>query len=483
MRILFAASEAIPFAKTGGLADVAGSLPRALRSLGYEVAVFLPRYRRIDLAKARRVYDWLPVHLGGKRYDTSVHLIEDEIPYYFLDCPSLYDREELYGGPTGDYPDNHIRFGVFCRAVFGVARRIFQPHVLHLHDWQTGLAPVYLKTRFATDPAFLGMKTLFTIHNLGYHGTFPPDRMPDVDLDPALFRPDVLEFWGRFSFIKGGLVFGDLLNTVSRKYAEEIQTEEYGFGLDGLLRARRRDLYGILNGVDYSHWDPRTDPLIPARYWSGDLSGKALCKRELLREMGLPEEAMTRPLFGMISRLAAQKGADLVPPAASEFEAQDAYLVCLGSGDAVYERAFQDMAWFHPRRVAVRIGYNHALSHRVEAGIDAFLMPSRYEPCGLNQIYSLRYGSVPVVRATGGLDDTIEEGTGFKFPEYSEAALRDAIRAACAAYQDRERWTGMMRRGMHKDFSWKVSAAEYAALYRQLRKSLNPAQIEPTLIT
>jgi starch synthase len=482
MRILFVASEAAPLAKTGGLADVVGSLPRALRSLGYEVAVFLPRYRLIDLAKARRVYDWLPVHLGAKRYDTSVYLIEDEVSYYLLDCPPLYDRDELYGGSDGDYSDNHIRFGVFCRAVFGIVRRVFMPHVVHLHDWQTGLVPVYLKTRFSTDPAFLGLKTLFTIHNLGYHGTFPPELMPELDLDPTLFRRDLLEFWGRFSFIKGGLVYSDMLNTVSRKYAEEIQTEEYGFGLDGLLRHRRQDLFGILNGVDYAHWNPETDTFIAANYSAERLEGKRLCKTDLLREMGLPEEAMNRPLLGIVTRLAAQKGAELIPSLGEVLESEDAYFVCLGSGDAIYERALEDMASRHPRRAAIRIGYDNALSHKIEAGSDAFLMPSRYEPCGLNQIYSLKYGTVPIVRATGGLDDTIREGTGFKFSEYSEAALKVAVRAACAAYQDREKWTAMMRRGMQQDFSWKVSAAEYAALYRQLRRGLNPERLEPTLI-
>lgn len=482
MRILFVASEATPFAKTGGLADVVGSLPRALRSLGFEVAVLMPRYRRIDLSRARRVWDWLPVQLGAQRYDTAVYLIEDEIPYYFLDCPQLYDRPELYGESGGDYPDNHLRFGLLCRAVFGVMRRLFLPHVLHVHDWQAGLVPVYLKTRFASDPTFLGIKTLLTIHNLGYHGSFPPDRMADLDLDPGLYRQDLLEFWGRFSFIKGGLVYSDVLTTVSRKYAQEIQTEEYGFGLDGLLRARSHDLFGILNGVDYAQWNPETDPYLAANYSLERLEGKRVCKADLLREMGLPDHAMNRPLFGVVSRLADQKGAHLILAMGDELAAQDAYLVCLGSGDASYEQGFRDMADRHPQRVRVRIGYDNALAHKIEAGSDAFLMPSRYEPCGLNQIYSLRYGTPPVVRATGGLDDTIEEETGFKFSEFSEAGLRDAIRAASSAYRDPERWTGLVRRGMQKDFSWSVSAAQYAALYRRLRRSLNPAHMESTLI-
>ena len=482
MRILFVASEAAPLAKTGGLADVVGSLPRALRSLGYEVAVFLPRYRQIDLSRATRIYDWLPVQLGPRRFDTSIYLIEDEVPYYLLECPPLYDRAGLYAEWGGDYGDNHIRFGVFCRAVFGVVRRIFMPHVLHLHDWQTGLVPVYLKTRLATDPAFLGLKTLFTIHNLGYHGTYPPEQIPDIDVDPALFRPDLLEFWGRFSFIKGGLIYSDMLSTVSRKYAEEIQTAEYGFGLDGLLRQRRDGLFGIQNGVDYEHWDPETDPLIAANYSVERLEGKRLCKADLVRELGLPEAAMDRPLFGIVTRLASQKGPELIPSLGWTLESEDAYLVGLGSGEFAYERAWEDFASRHPGRVAIRIGVSTVLSHKIEAGSDAFLMPSRYEPSGLNQIYSLRYGTVPVVRATGGLDDTIEEGTGFKFQAYSEDALNQAVRNTCVAYQNRERWTAMMRRGMQQDFSWRVSAAQYAALYRQLRRGLNPGAPEAALM-
>jgi starch synthase len=482
VRVLFIASEAAPYAKTGGLADVIAALPRALRRLGVEAAVLMPRYGFIDLTHARRVYDWLPVHLAGARYDTSVYLIDDGVPHYLIDCPPLYGRPQLYGEPdTGDYPDNHLRFGVFCRAAFGVMRHLFRPHIAHLHDWQTGLAPVYLKTRFAMEPTFVGLRTLFTIHNLGYHGLFPPERMAELELDRPLYRADGLEFWGRFAFIKGGLIWSDELSTVSRRYAEEIQTPEFGFGLDGLLRARRDSLVGILNGVDYSYWNPETDPLIAANYSAADLAGKRLCKRELLHVMGLDERAIDRPVFGVVSRLVEQKGADLIAAAASEFEALDAYLVCLGSGDAYYEAVFQRMERSYPHRIAVRLGYDNRLAHQIEAGADAFVMPSRYEPCGLNQMYSLRYGTVPVVRATGGLDDTIKAETGFKFFDYSEWAFRDALRAACAAYADQGRWMEMMRRGMRENFSWDVSAARYAELYRELRPGLNPAEAGASL--
>jgi starch synthase len=481
LKVLMVASEAAPFAKTGGLADVVGALPRALQALGFRVAVLLPRYTSIDLSAARRVYDWLPVRLGKNRYDTSVFLIEDEIPYYFLDCLPLFDRPGLYGGAHGDYADNHIRFGVFCRAAFGVIRNLFRPHVIHLHDWQTGLIPVYLNSRLTTDPTFLGLRTLFTIHNLGYQGLFPKEAMADLELEDSLFRPDLLEFYGRLSFMKGGLVYSDRLSTVSRRYAEEIQTEEHGFGLDGLLRKRRADLHGILNGVDYRDWNPETDPHLAANYSTGDLTGKQTCKLDLLRESGLPERAMSRPLFGSISRLNTQKGSELIAAIADEFETQDAYLVTLGAGDAVFEQMYREMADRYPRRIAVRLGYDNSLAHKIEAGSDAFLMPSRYEPCGLNQIYSLKYGTIPVVRATGGLDDTIEESTGFKFPAYSETALREAVGAACAAFANRERWTEMMRRGMLRDFSWRVSAEQYAAVYRNLRGVLNPTGAVATL--
>jgi starch synthase len=482
MRILMVASEAAPFAKTGGLADVVGALPRALRALGHEVAVFLPRYRRVDLTALRRVADSLPVDLAGTRHDASLFMAERDVPFYFFDCPPLFDREQFYGIGATDYPDNYLRFAVFCRAVFPFMRRVFLPEVVHLHDWQTGLFPVYLKTRYSTEPTFLGIRTLFTIHNLGYHGRFPRERMAEIELDSSLLRPNLLEFYGDFSFVKGGLVFSDGLSTVSRRYAQEIQTPEFGAGLDGLLRERSADLTGILNGVDYEHWTPETGEFLPAPYSVSDRAGKRVCKRHLLDEFGLPPAAMDRPLFGMVTRLDPQKGVGLVIANAGEFEALDAYLVVLGSGNKELETRLQAAAASLPGRVAVRIGYDNALAHRIEAGADAFLMPSWYEPCGLNQMYSLRYGAVPVVRATGGLDDTIEEDTGFKFSEFSEAALRSAIRTACAAYEDRDRWTAMMKIGMQKDFSWSRSAAQYAGLYRRLRR-LNPAEAEPTLIT
>ena len=461
-------SEALPLAKTGGLADVLGALPAALQAQGDEVAVVMPRYGFIDLKNLRRVWDNAPVYLGWARYDTSIYLYPGAVPIYLIDCPRLFDRPGLYGEAGVDYPDNHIRFAVFARAALSVARWLFRADVLHCHDWQTGLVPVYLRTTYSTDPTFLGTKTLFTIHNLGYRGLFPPAALVDAAIDPSVYRPDGLEFYGQVSYIKGGIVFADALSTVSPTYAREIQTPEFGWGLDGVLRVRASVLYGILNGVDYTEWGPETDPHIPANYSVDDLSGKSVCKQELLAEYGLPSHAIREPLIGIVSRLAWQKGTDLFAQAAPEIVDIGMYLAVLGSGEPEYEDWIRRLAAEYPDRIAAKIGFDNPTAHRIEAGADLFLMPSRYEPAGLNQMYSLRYGTVPVVRATGGLNDTIEESTGFKFKEYSGDALLAALQAAAVAFSDRATWEAMMRCGMQQDFSWGRSAAAYSALYRQL---------------
>src|ERR1039457_599988 len=336
-RVLMISSEAAPFAKTGGLADVVGSLPAALRSYGDEVAVVIPRYASIDLKNARRVWDNLAVHFGPVSYPVSIYRAPAEYPVYLVDCPPLFDRKGFYGESGMDYPDNHIRFAVFCRAALGVARFLFRADIFHCHDWQTGLVPAYLRTTFANDPTFFGCRTLFTIHNLGYQGLFPRAALDDVALDPALFRPDGMEFFGHASYIKAGIQFADALSTVSPTYAREIQTTEFGFGLDGCLRDRAAVLSGILNGIDYTEWSPRTDPQIPARYSSEDLSGKINCKRQLLQEFGLPPEAMGRPLLGIVSRFTRQKGTDILLDAAARIVAEDVYLVALGTGEPEYE--------------------------------------------------------------------------------------------------------------------------------------------------
>ncbi|MDQ1470598.1 MAG: starch synthase [Bryobacterales bacterium] len=473
---MMVSSEASPWAKSGGLADVVGALPIALAQSGHPVAVVIPRYMHAQEAPAQRVLSGLPILLGSASYDVSVwEMSSGGVTTYFIENAGLYGREGLYGDRYGDYGDNHIRFALLCKAALEISRLLFQADIFHCHDWQAGLVPVYLKTSAAVDPTFLNTKTITTIHNLGYQGIFKSGVMRDISLPGWLYRSDLLEFWGDISLLKGGLVFSDALTTVSRKYAEEIQTPEYGFGMDGLLRARRGSLTGIINGVDYDRWNPQTDPAIPVHYSASDLAGKQACKRELLREMGLPEAAMKRPLLGIVSRFASQKGFDLIGDIAWDLFEDDVSLVVLGNGESRYEEMFQTLVSHFPEKVALQIGYNDRLAHRIEAGSDIFLMPSRYEPCGLNQIYSLRYGTVPVVRATGGLDDTISDlpgsQTGFKFTDYNGRALLGTIRAACAAWTDRKWWTSMMIRGMRQDFSWAASAAEYSRLYSLLHPS------------
>ncbi len=464
-----AASEAVPFAKTGGLADVMGALPVALKASGEDVGVVVPRYRGVRLDGAQRVFDGLRVRLGANEFPVNIHRLDHKgVPFFLVDSPALFDREGLYGDGKHDYPDNHIRFTVFAHAVLAVARYLFRPGIFHCHDWQAGLVSVLLKHTLWGDPSFIGAKVLFTAHNLGYHGLFPRASMAEVGLDDSLFQPDAMEYYGEASFLKGALEMTDAISTVSPRYAEEIQTPEFGFGLEGLLRRRAGVLTGILNGVDYDVWNPETDPHIAAHYSAANLEGKRAAKRDLLAEFGLPEQAMDKPLVGMVSRFVSQKGFDLIAASADRLLAEDFCLVALGSGDAQYEKLFLDLADAQPERVGVRIGYDDPLAHKIEAGSDMFLMPSRYEPCGLNQFYSLRYGTIPVVRATGGLEDSIDDETGFKFTGYTGDALIGAVRQALAAFADRPRWEKMMRAGMAKDFSWNVSAAEYSALYRRL---------------
>ncbi len=461
-------SEAAPFAKTGGLSDVIGALPSALRNVGHEVAVLLPRFAQTMGFPMRRIWSALRVNLGPDSYTCSVFQSEQDPTFLFLDYPEFYDRRGLYNDANGDYPDNHLRFGLLSRASLEVIRHIFPAQILHCHDWQAGLAPLYIKL-LAGDPTFAGIRTLLTIHNLGYQGLFPPVALRELGLPASTFRPEGLEFYGNVGFLKAGLQYADALSTVSARYAEEIKTREYGFGLDGLLRSRERDLYGILNGVDYSRWNPETDPYIPERYSAQDLSGKAACKRALLKEFGLPESE--QPLIGIVSRFTGQKGSDLISAIGDRLFQQDVNMVALGSGEKIFEEMFTSLASRFPQKVGVRLGFDEALAHRIEAGSDMFLMPSRYEPCGLNQIYSLRYGTVPVVRATGGLDDTVDAETGFKFNEYHSEALLACVQSALHAFQDASAWKKLVTTGMARDFSWDASARAYSVLYNKL---LNP---------
>ena len=476
MRILMVASEVEPYSKTGGLADVLGALPRALAGLGHHLGVVVPLYRSAQISEPETVFESLTIPIGAGMHFPRVYGVEDRsVRIYFVDYPAFFDRDGCYGTASGDYADNAQRFMLLSRAALEIAKLDFHPDILHCHDWQAAMAPVLLKTSYAGDAAFRGTRTVFTIHNLGYHGAFPPAVLSDVGLPAALFTIHGLEFFGNVSYLKGGLVFSDKLTTVSEGYAREIQTPEYGHGVDGLLRLRSHDLTGVLNGVDYSHWDPRTDPLIAQQYRPARMDGKKACKRDLLKTFGLDAPNLSRPVIGMVSRLAAQKGFDLLAEAARALMQLDLTLVILGTGEPGFERLLSELQKLYPGKLGLRLAYDNAIAHKIEAGADMFLMPSRYEPSGLNQMYSLKYGTVPIVRATGGLDDSIQafepatgRGTGFKFTSYTAEAMMGAVQAALATYADRPVWTRLQRNGMEKDYSWKRSAGKYMEIYDEL---------------
>jgi starch synthase len=470
------ASEGLPFSKTGGLADVIEGLPRALVAQGHEVAVVLPRYRGTKVSGV--VVPSMTVSLGGQlRFPTVAEGgVRNGVRYFFVDDPAYFDRDGLYGGRGGDYPDNAERYSEFCRVAIEIAKNVWHADLIHCHDWQAALVPVLLRTAYANDPVAQNLPVVFTIHNLAYQGQFARDVLARADIPVGAFHPGGMEFFGNVNLLKGGLVFADYLTTVSRKYAQEIQTQEGGYGLDGVVRGRADQLTGILNGVDYTAWNPEKDKLIAARYSAKDLSGKQVCKQALRKLFALPQEGLARPVIGIVSRFADQKGFDLIAERAHELMQEEMTMVVLGTGDRKYEDLFRSLAAAYPDRVGVKIAYDDTVAHQVEAGADIFLMPSRYEPCGLNQIYSLKYGTVPVVRATGGLDDTIEPfdlqlgtGTGFKFEEYSGSALVQCIQRALQHYEDERIWKRIQLNGMAKDFSWKGSAAEYAKVYAAAR--------------
>jgi starch synthase len=482
MRIVFVASECVPFAKTGGLADVVGALVPEMAKLGHEVAVYLPLYARVrPHIEGELKYAVRSITIPFEYYNRFVGIVDggtrDGVRYYFVDCPELFDRQELYGTRSGDYPDNAERFGLFCRVVLEAAKQLGVPDVFHVHDWQAAMVPVYLRTVYAGDPVLRASSVVLTIHNAGYQGKFPPVTTERLLLPWDIFSMDKLEQFDRFNFLKGGLVYSDILTTVSRKYAEEIQTAEFGEQLDSVLRGRAADLRGILNGVDYEKWDPATDGNLAAHYTAQDLEGKAACRADLLHAFGLENVADTTPLIGIVSRFATQKGFDLVQQIAGQLSDREVAVVALGTGEPIYEKFFRDWAFWHKGNVAVQIRYDDALAHKIEAGADIFLMPSKYEPCGLNQIYSLKYGTVPVVRATGGLDDTIEEwngelgtGTGFKFYGYEALDLLAAVDRALAAFKHKGAWQRLMRNGMARNYSWQQPAREYAAVYEEAAK-------------
>ena len=488
MHIAFAASECVPFSKTGGLADVVGALPRALAALGHQVSVYVPRYRQTKLNDPQTVVRSITIPFDDKYRFCSVVTAGTTagVRFYFVEYPQYFDREALYGSPLGDYPDNAERFAMFSRAVLEASKILGVPHVFHCHDWQSALVPVMLRTLYAEDPAFRDVATVFTIHNMGYQGLFPPDTLPLLMLPWELLTISKMEFFGQVNFLKGALVLSDYVTTVSKKYSQEIQTTEYGFGLEGVLRQRAATVTGILNGVDYDEWSPQTDKFAVAKYSPQDLSGKLKCKHDLLHAFGVTSADSKVPVIGIVSRFAAQKGFDLIAQIMDRLAREEMIVVALGAGDKTYEEMFQRLNKQFPNKIATKVAYNNAIAHKIEAGADMFLMPSRYEPCGLNQIYSLKYGTVPIVRATGGLDDTIEpwdartgKGTGFKFTDYTGEALLATIKQALLAYRDPSSWQTLMRNGMSRDFSWGASAREYGKIYERARQARASADAAP----
>jgi starch synthase len=479
LHIVFAASECVPYAKTGGLADVVGALTPELVKLGHQITVYLPLYPQAR----KHLPEKLTIAISSltipfDHYNRFAAIVDGGkiagVQHYFVDCPELFDRPELYGPKGSEYPDNAERFALFSRAVVEAAKQLGVPRIFHVHDWQAALIPVYLRTLYYYDPLFQSTSCVLTIHNAGYQGWFPASTTQRLLFPWELFTMDKLEHFDTFNFLKGGLVYSDILTTVSRKYAAEIQTPEFGNNLENVLTRRTADLRGILNGVDYNEWNPATDKNLIANFSPSDLTGKDACRNDLLKSFGLQQLAYSTPVLGIVSRLATQKGFDLVAQIASALDERDLAIIVLGSGEGVYERFFRNWAAARPDRVAVHIGYSDELAHRIEAGADIFLMPSRYEPCGLNQIYSLKYGTVPVVRATGGLDDTIEEwnpeklsGTGFKFEGYLASSFLDAVDRALVAYSKPPTWQRLMLNGMAREYSWTAAAKEYVAVYEE----------------
>jgi starch synthase len=479
MHIAFVASECVPFSKTGGLADVVGALPRALAAAGHQISVFVPRYRLSRIPEERTVVQSLTIPFDDRYRFCSISSGAGYpgVRFFFVDHPPFFDRDGLYGTSSGDFPDNAERFALFCRAVLEGSKVLGVPDIFHCHDWQAALVPVLLRTQYSEDPAFRNTGTVFTIHNIGYQGLFPPEILPLLTLTWDLFTISKMEFFGNVNFLKGALVYSDFITTVSRKYSQEIQTTEFGFGLDGVLKDRSDTVTGILNGVDYDEWNPESDKFIAAHYSAQDLTRKQECKRDLLASLGMQEAEPDLPVIGIVSRFAAQKGFDLIGQIIDRLALEDILFTVLGSGDRLYEEMFVRLARRVPNKIAVRVAYDSALAHKIEAGADMFLMPSHYEPCGLSQIYSLKYGTVPIVRATGGLDDTIDpwdprtkKGTGFKFQEYTGDALLRTVHQAIQVYRDPTSWQRLMCNGMSKDFSWRVSAREYIRVYERVRQ-------------
>jgi starch synthase len=480
LRICFATAEMVPFAKAGGLGDVAGALVKYLHAAGHDVRLFMPGYSTIDRTKLEchpvEFAQKVPLIIGTHRFQFSLQtarLPGTDIFVYLVDCPALFKRAAIY---TAD-PDEYRRFLLLTHAAFiGCQRMGFAPHILHCNDWHTAMGPLWLRTVYHWDRLFEHTRSVMTIHNIGYQGVVGADRVAELlpGVDPNMLHQDELRA-GRINMLRHGVLYADLITTVSPTYAREIQGAEYGLGLEDSLRQRADALIGILNGVDYTEWDPRNDRFLPRPYGANQLGVKATLKEQLLARLKL-QGAERRPLIGMVTRLATQKGVDLLIGALPALlGAQEFNLVVLGSGESAYEAFFKALARQHPRRVALHLGHDEELAHWIEAGSDMFLMPSRYEPCGLNQMYSLRYGTVPIVRRTGGLADSVQHfdpatghGTGIVFNDYNVEALTWAVNTALDLYQQRGSWRRLMQNGMARDFSWNRQIERYIEQYTRL---------------
>lgn len=458
MKITFCASEMVPFAKTGGLADVLGALPLALEELKHQVIVILPRYKAVreDKFKLIRAKD-----------DISYAVIGKNIKVYFIEHPGYFQRDFLYGDKAGDYPDNLDRFSYYCKRALVLLKEInFSPQIIHCHDWQAALVPVFLKNLFLGNSFYRGIKTLFTIHNIGYQGLFPKTEFPKLGLSWSLFSLDTLEFYDKINILKGGLIFSDLINTVSATYSKEIQTKEFGFGLQGILAERKDSLFGIINGLDYGVWNPESDGFIAKNYSLKNIAEKVKDKLDLQKACNLPAKKEV-PLFGIVSRLAEQKGFDILAEGILDMVKLKLQLVILGTGDQKYHTLLEEISEKFPQVVSLHLKFDDALAHKIYAGADIFLMPSKYEPCGLGQLISLSYGTIPLVFKTGGLADTITKDNGFVFDTYGSAQLLSAMKQAIQNFSDEKKWLALTQRAMRYNFSWEESAKKYVQLYEK----------------
>jgi starch synthase len=478
MRILLVTPEANPFARSGGLAEVIYALAWALVKLGHQVSVVLPLYRQVR--ESNRSFTCtgktlsIPLSFKTLPADILTSQIDPNMTFYFISQDALFNREGLYGTSYGDFDDNAERFIFFSRSVVEMVDALnLEFDVCHAHEWQTGLVPVYLRTIYNDRPALQRLPVVYTVHNVGYQGLFSTYDLPLTGLGWELLSPKALEFYGKLNFMKGGIVFADLITTVSAKYREEILTSEYGFGLEGLFRERAEELYGVLEGVDYVRWNPKKDEFLAAPYDQNNLAGKKVCKKALIDRFGL-NLAPDRPLLGMTTRFFERKGIDLVESIMDDLMKLEIGFIIQGTGEERHHYILQEMSLKYHQRLGLLIGYTEELAHQIIAGSDIFLMPSRYEPCGLDQLYCLRYGTVPVVRATGGLDETIQEfdpatgaGTGFKFKGYTPAELLGAVQRALAVYQQPKVWEALMKSNMALDYSWgKTAAPKYVEIYQ-----------------